>query len=197
MKRLIYLPVTILILISCSESDQSGTLLFSEDNKWSSGESEGSVVDPENGHIQAIRNQVIIDDILYKIDILSALDYLKIKNEDPSSADIPELEKESVLIFEIQTLEAVQDIFRSQKIKRDKEDAIKYLMDQISADMTLIQDENEYSPTGMQYDGMLTSANKIRLFVFYKDVNVKELITFKFYDRLFGAGLINLKHKEN
>jgi hypothetical protein len=194
MRRLTYISVLSLLFSSCSGSADSTALVFSEEGAYNSDE-EGSLYFAENGLREQL-NEAVINNIHYNFDVLSALDFLEIKGEHPSPKDEQSLRNESVVILEIQTLENIQDIFLSEKLTFNKEDAIKYLVGDVAADFTLVQDKEEFTPTGVQYDGMLTGTTKIRLFIFYKNVNVKREVKFKFYDQLFGAGMINLKHQE-
>ena len=195
MRRAVPYILFIMLLVSgCTDSGGSSIELISESEAENS---EVNIVSSVNANeVSTGSNKAIINEIQYSFNILSALDYLKGKGERPLPQHVEGLKKESVVIFEINSLEKIKDIYASEKIQMNKEDAIKYLMGSISTDITLVQDNKEFNTTGTQFDGMLTGANTFRLFLFYKNVNVEKPITLKFYDRLFGAGMINLKHHE-
>ena len=198
MRRLIYFLCIALLAAACSESIANSELAYSETGANIEGTGESTFLNNESASTPGIAsgNEVALNDIRYRFNVLTALDYLKQKGEQPSEQDISALKKEFVAILEIETLEAIKDVFSSEKLKMNKEDVIKYLMGEISADIELLQDDKEFAPTGVQYDGMLTGANKFRLFLFFKDLNVERTVVLKYYDRLFGAGLINLKQHE-
>lgn len=182
------------ILIGCSEnveidSSMANTKLT---NSGTTSNKEKQV-NEVNSKASKITN---IDNVQYKVDLMSALRFIEIKGERVAEEDIKDLEKESVLILEIAVNEGVKDVFESDKLGYDKEEAVKYLMGEIGNDLTLFQGEEEFQTQAIQYDGNLTGANKIRVFFFFTELDSSKETTIKYYDRLFGAGLINLKQKE-
>jgi len=91
--------------------------------------------------------------------------------------------------------EGVESIFNSEKMQMNSEDATKYLMGAITKDITLMQGDQEFSTESVLYDGNLSGANKIRVYLFFRDLDQSEWTQIKYYDRLFGSGMINLKQK--
>lgn len=185
MKHLVNSILLACLLAGCSSVDPTGDLMLMDNEGVKNG---SSILQDED----ELSNQSTVNQIQYSIDILSALEYVNRRGEEPDPGDVDELRKESVLILEMESMEKIQEIFESSRIQMDKEDAIKYLIGEITSDIVLTQGENEYLPTAVQYDGMVK--NKFRLFLFYKDVDVRAGIRVSYYDRLFGAGLIQLKH---
>src|SRR3989338_3245114 len=185
MNRIVNGIILVCLLTGCSGIDPTADLVLLESGEIEKGFS--TRLDEKE-----ISNQSTIHQIRYSIDVLSALEFLNRRGEEPDPNDVADLRRESVLILEMESTEELQEIFFSSRMQMDKEDAIKYLIGEISNDLVLKQGENEYSATGLQYDGMLK--NKLRLFLFYKDIDVHAAIHVSFYDRLFGAGLIQLKH---
>lgn len=132
------------------------------------------------------------EDISYSADLISAFEFIERRGEKPAEADRKDLENESVVIFEMSCNEGVSSIFESKKIKMSQEDATAYLMDNVGKDFTVVQGEKEHTPHTVLYDGHLTGANKIRVFLFFNELEKNEKSQFKYYDRLFGAGFMNL-----
>ncbi len=134
-----------------------------------------------------------IDGISYTYDLISAIDFLKRKGEQPDAADLESLKRESVLILEISTGENILSIFDSPRMTMDQEESVQYLLGQINSDLVLYQGEQEFSPSGSLPDALQVGTNSIRTFFFFTDVNSEESAEIKYYDRLFDNGFIHIK----
>lgn len=179
-------------LISCSGISSSDE--YSESMKLSGNQSEENTVfaAAENSNERKVAETH--NDVRYKIDLLSAKDFIERKGERVAKSDVQKLKKESVLILEMHVNDRVKSALESSKMVMSKEDAVSYLMSGIIKDVTIGQKKETFKPYEVLYDGHLTGANKLRVFLFFQDVDLNKTSKIQFYDRLFGAGLINLKH---
>lgn len=191
-------PIILIVLVS--------TLMFSacsgDNDQYTSGaQGEISNVSKKSGEkntSSASQKEVKVmetqGNVTYKIDLISAKEFIEHKGERVAKADIPKLKKESVLILEMQLNEGVKSVLESKNLTMSKDDAVSYLMSQIKSDVSISQGKDSFDPYEVLYDGHLTGANKLRVFMFIQDLDLTKTANITFYDRLFGAGLIKLKH---
>jgi hypothetical protein len=140
-------------------------------------------------------NSEQIQGISYSIKALSGLEFIERKGESPDPEDIAFLEEETVLLFEFEENEIGKKIFDSEQLTFDKDEAIKYLSGKIIGDIEIEQGEEKLIPDAALYEGISSSDSKIRVVLFFTELDKNKEFTLQYYDRLFGAGLIKLINK--
>ena len=124
------------------------------------------------------------------------MDFLDRTGRRPSEEDITQLEKESVLSFEIGDTSELKTIFEHPALQRSKDDFIQYLSGAVINDLKITQNGKEISPNGVQFDGVMgASSHKVRTLVFISEIDVTKEYTIQYNDPLFDAGLIRINHK--
>jgi len=189
MKGLQYLLV-VLVLSACSEyidseSSSSGSMI----NEFNA---EGEKITSSQLAV-ANSDEVILSGISYKVNGLSAFNYLQRKGEHIQSADLGELKKESVFMLEFESSKSTQNLFESEEMEMSKDDAVQYLVGDVLEDFTIKQNGKEFIPTGAFYEGQLGGQNRIRITFFAKGINLKQDYQIVYYDRLFGKGIVKIK----
>ena len=169
-----------------SNSNEKGATGITNGKQVNSKVVSGKKITDKNG-------AVIFGNVQYKADFMPALKFLKRKGEVVAETDKAGLRKEAVLLLEMQVNEGVKNIFDSKQLQLNNQEATEYLMGAVAKDITLTQGKNEFEANAVQYDGNLSGANKLRVFLFYTDIDANKETKIKYYDRLFGAGLVNLK----
>jgi hypothetical protein len=134
-----------------------------------------------------------INKIRYSIGLISAIEFIQKKGEVIEQRDLEDLKKESVLILEFNHTSESNDIFEEIQSDLTKEDAVIYLKGEILKNITIEQNHNEFIPDGVSYEGSIGARNKIRLLLFFNDINVNESAKVVLYDNLFDNGLVKIK----
>lgn len=154
---------------------------------------EQSDVSSSEAHSERVA-QKTYNGISYTVDLMNAVDFVSRKGEKLSLSERLELSKESVAILKID-LQNIKEtsVFESSKIMMDKEDALKYLVGQISADFSIEQNGASVSATGVEYDPGISEPDNIKVFLFFNKINLNKPASVLYYDRLFGSGLMRFK----
>ena len=175
MKLLILCCLLVSMIISCTgkqiepksmkeDSSMSGDQFTGEQSAVSSQEkySNGFAAKTYNG-------------ISYTVDLINAVDFVTRKGEKLDLSERLELSKESVAILKID-LQNVKEtsVFESSKITMNKEDALKYLVGQISADFSIEQQGESLSPVGVEYDPGISEPDNIKVFLFFNNINLNQ-----------------------
>ncbi|WP_300660004.1 hypothetical protein [Fluviicola sp.] len=154
---------------------------------------EQSEVSPSEEHSEGFA-QKAYNGISYTVDLMNAVDFVSRKGEKLSLPERLELSKESVAILKIDLQNMKEtSVFESSKIMMDKEDALKYLVGQISTDFSIEQNGASVSATGVEYDPGISEPDNIKVFLFFNKINLNEPASVLYYDRLFGSGLMRFK----
>ena len=139
-----------------------------------------------------------INGMNYSISFINGLDYVKratyrkIDSEDES-----ELAKESVIMLEFSTKNEFDNIFHSEKMNMQKDDAVQYLIGDILKDIKIIQDSSEIFSSNHSYEGQLGAKNKLRVTFYFNNIDLNHSFQIEFYDRLFGNGIIKFNKNTN
>lgn len=148
----------------------------------------------ESGGVQQRVSSKEHNGIVYAVDVMNAVEFLSGKGEQIPLEDRLKLSKESVAILTIDLNSNKEtSVFESARITMDKDDALSYLVGAISTDVTIEQDKKEYTPTGVQYDSGVSEPDKLKVFLFFKEIHSDQPMSFVYYDRLFGSGLLRFK----
>lgn len=133
----------------------------------------------------------VIQQTGYTARVISAIEFLERKGESIDAADKKDLEKEAVVLLELETPDKGKDFFESPAIGYTKEEGMQYLVGDIARDVTLFQGKNEFHASGTSFERSSGQQNKIRVILFFSGVNASEEMRINYYDRLLGAGIIN------
>lgn len=193
MKHLIVFNLLAGLLVSCSgeqttpESFDNSKL---EVGKLRDSHSSTSVVEPDNDGGAA----KTYNGVKYTVDLINGVDFVSRKGEKLELSERLELSRESVAILKID-LQSMKEIsvFESSKITMNKEDALQYLVGQISGDFSIEQNGKSISPSGVEYDAGISEPDNIKVFLFFNKINLNQPSSALYYDRLFGAGLMRFK----
>jgi hypothetical protein len=192
MKHLTVLSLLASIFVSCSgeqtkpESVNNPKLEIGTDTH----QSDASVGEPDNDKAAS----KMYNGVKYTIDLINAVDFVSRQGEKLELSERMELSRESVVILKID-LQNIKEtsVFESAKITMNKEDALQYLVGQISNDFSIEQNGESKSPTGVQYDAGISEPDNIKVFLFFNNINLNKPSSALYYDRLFGAGLMRFK----
>lgn len=169
---------------ACSEKDETfvaGNPITEVPGK----ETENTLVSSPNSKTKQIdRNR-------YTVRVFSALDFLKKKGETPTPNDEQELKKEGIVLLEIEGSDERKDFFEQPEIQLSSEDAMQYLIGNISEDIALSQGSEELYPSGVNFERIPGMQHKIRIVFFFKGIETDKKMKIEYYDRIFGSGIIN------
>lgn len=182
--------IVILFLFSCESKkiSQSTEVEFKEDiGLQHTTEMSGDLVKG--------KSEKVINGIHFRLDVLSAMDYLQHKETFVDTADRLALEKESVVLLKISLDNDLKKLFEDNRITMNKDQAVQYLMAGIQKDILIEQSDREVLVNGMSYEGQIGTADNVKIVFFVSGLNKKENYTVSYYDRLFGKGII--KYKSN
>lgn len=193
MKHLTLFYLLANLIISCSskqiEPKSINKTSLELDHQFNGKQSEASSEEHSEGFAQKTYNG-----ISYTVDLMNAVDFVARKGEKLNLSERLELSKESVAILKID-LQSMKEtsVFESSKIMMDKEDALKYLVGQISTDFSIEQNGASVSATGVEYDPGVSEPDNIKVFLFFNNINLNQPASVLYYDRLFGSGLMRFK----
>jgi len=131
-------------------------------------------------------------EIEYSIHTMSALEFIKLKGENPEVEDIDQLREETVVFFEFESEES--NILKSKKIQIPKNEVFQYLRRDILENVEIEQKGEKNKANGVIYDRSLNGTNKLRVILFFSTVNHEKEFLFNYKDKLFGAGEIELSN---
>lgn len=191
MKHLIFCCLLVHLIISCTDK-QIGPKSINHTSLELDHQSNGvqsGVSSSEQG--SGLFARKTYNGISYTVDLMNAVDFVSRKGEKLDLSERLELSKESVAILKID-LQNIKEtsVFESSKIMMEKEDALKYLVGQISADFSIEQSGESISPTGVEYDPGISEPDNIKVFLFFNKMNLNKPASVLYYDRLFGSGLM-------
>lgn len=174
-------------MFSCSKNSETENAVQKQKNINSTFIREGSFM----------RAEKQINQLKITSTCINALDFLRRKKQRIDSIDIIELKKETVLILELESNNKYKSIFSEKEMKFDQNGFVEYAMSKICEDIYLSQKGKTILPNSSLYENSRTKINSIKLFFYFKDVNLEENYQLTFYDRIFGKGLIKLSFKNN
>lgn len=189
MKTLLYIPMLLALACSCSSTAGQGQSA-SAGREGTEPVSDAAPSLPERA-AQRNYSRKVVSRAGYTVRILSALDFLARKNEQVSPADRPSLEKEVVVMLEMESPDAQKDFFDSPQVAMSREEGMQYLVGGIASDLSLFQGDREFSASGVSFERAPGAQNKIRVLFFFKDVALGEKMRIKYFDRILDAGIIN------
>jgi hypothetical protein len=192
MKNLILFCLLVGIISSC-KSEQVNDPKSKEQSTadvWNFGNNQTVNAEGKSDRISA----KTYNGVKYTVDLINAVDFVSRKGEKLELSERLELSKESVAILKID-LQSMKEtsVFESSKITMDKEDAMKYLVGQISNDFSIEQNGESISPAGVEYDAGISEPDNIKVFLFFNRIDLNKPSSALYYDRLFGAGLMRFK----
>lgn len=197
MKRLAYIAfIAGYIFTGCSGDSTTNDSIeyYSESNDQTKGE---ALITSNNNASSVSRLTKTIGEVNYKVNALTAVDYLARKGEHIASSDYDNISKESVFMLEFSVDDLHKKILENESIQLSKDDAATYFVGDVQKDFTIIQSGHEYKPNGVMYEGTNGKQNTIRLTFFLKDIDVHRNYSVEYYDRLFGKGLVKLSSIKN
>lgn len=190
-RLIIYTPLFLLFLFSCSSEtpDNSRFENFKED--YSKRDKNGPFLEFEQNESNKIVKRY--NSVAYHFKLINSLDFLYQSGKKVDNNDKEELDKETVLILEFENLVDGQlSVYDNKSIKFNKDDAIKYLSGNILSDIEIIQNDSTFYANGVNFEGNVGNTGSIRALLFFKGIDTKQKSKIHYYDRLFGAGLINI-----
>lgn len=135
--------------------------------------------------------------MVYSINSIAALDFIARKGKTPKAEDIESLKEEQVLILEMELENEMQSVFESKRLQIKKNDVIEYINAKIINDIWVEQNGKEFTPKGHQYENSFGKQNRMRIYFYFKGINLKNNYRAIFNDRLYGSGLINFRIQAN
>jgi hypothetical protein len=131
-----------------------------------------------------------IDNIHYRVNILSARDFITRSGDHVRAEDEKELANEQVVLLEIALDNELKKIWEDPAVQMSQEDAMNYLVGGIATDFTIEQNGKTFSANGVNFEGRSGAVNKVKVQFFFAGINSEKPMKVLFYDRLTGAGLI-------
>lgn len=194
MKHLTFYCLLVHLIISCTDKQIDPKSInhtsLELDHQSNSEQSEFSYLEESSERFA----QKTYNGISYTVDLMNAVDFVSRKGEKLNLSERLELSKESVAVLKIDLQSNKEtSVFESSKIMMEKEDALKYLVGQISADFSIEQSGESISPTGVEYDPGISEPDNIKVFLFFNKINLNKPASVLYYDRLFGSGLMRFK----
>lgn len=164
------------------------TVLGCEENSQKSEEKQYSV----NGHFWKSMRTVNSINSLDFVATEVPKEYYLIKQfgleEKNRDSLIRNMAKERVIEFEIGTRDG-QDLFESQFLKKNKKDAVKYIISNIGDDFRVITAKGDTIPCiGVHFESTSNLTSFKRLLLYFDNVDEEEQIQLFYNDRLFGNG---------
>lgn len=153
----------------------------------------------DNGLADSKSRTKVYNGITYSVNLINAVDFVSRKGEKLELSERLELSKECVAILKIDLKNSKEtSVFESSKMTMNREDAMQYLVGQISNDFSVEQNGESISPLGVEYDAGIAQPDNIKIFLFFNKINLDKSSSVVYYDRLFGAGLIrfNLNNRK-
>lgn len=185
-------------LFACSESHLSDGTSVKEYKKEISSDKAKT-----DSHITLLKstdvqqNTELINGVEYHIHYVSAWDYLERKRVVIDEADFDKLDDESVFMVEFSLEKSYSDILKSEKMELNPDEAIQYLIGDISNDFSVYQEGTLFKPNGVNYEGKTGPENRLRVAFYMKGIDLTKNFTVKYYDHLFGNGMIRFKNESN
>lgn len=188
MKHLIY--ISVVLLSACSE-------IGVNEKTETSNPAEKKLETLADIKTEKLSGNKIIDRKGYVVKVVPAMQFLQSKGETVAVEDKKALEKEIVVLLEIETPDPGKDFFDSPQVTFSKEDGMQYLIGNIAQDVTLFQGKNEYHPSGSSYEKGVGQQNKIRVLFFFSGIDINKKMRISYYDRIMDTGIINFGINNN
>lgn len=145
--------------------------------------------------VEVTEGEAASGSVQFTADLISAIDFIKQRGETPLQEDIPALEKEHVLILEMEDLQARSGIYASKRIQFSEENVARYMLSGLIQDAVVIQENEKHYANAVQFDkdmGTTAGSRKLRAFLFFNDLDKNKPFDIQYFDRIFGTGQINL-----
>ena len=134
----------------------------------------------------------------YEVKTISAIEFLEIEGENISSDDMDELKKESVFILDITSLsKSSRSPFTLKQCSLNKEKAIEYFSFKLEDKIHVKQNGESFQPTGSHFERDFGLSDRLRVILFFKNVDLNQSLEFFYQDNLFGAGKLNFIFEQN
>lgn len=178
--------ITLLFLLGNCSDEASVAVGKNQTRVLASSQKQGM---PEKADVKGSKTKKI-DNINYRVDIVSALDFVTRSGDHVRAEDEKELANEQVVLLEIALDNELKKIWDDPAVKMTQEDAMNYLVDGIAADFSIEQNGKTISANGVNFEGRSGAVNKVKVQFFFAGVHPEKPMKVLFYDRLTGAGLI-------
>lgn len=191
MKHLTFYCLLVHLIISCTgkQIDPKSINHTSLELDHQSNSEESGVSSLEESSERFV--QKTYNGISYRVDLMNAVDFVSRKGEKLNLSERLELSKESVAVLKIDLQSNKEtSVFESSKMMMDKEDALKYLVGQISTDFSIEQNGASVFASGVEYDPGVSEPDNIKVFLIFNKINLNKPASVLYYDRLFGSGLM-------
>lgn len=191
MKFLIYILVTFILLCTSCKSDVNNAISPSSIKYVNA---DGKKLQRTIVSVKPYEDKLgkkKFEEIRYNIGFVSAIEFIERKRQKIEEKDRKELMKESVGIFDIELMHSSRGILESYRNPLDQDQTIQYLSGNIVKDFKVEQGGIEYLPSAHHFENSQSKRNRIKLYIFFKDLDLKRKMRFVYHDRLFGAGMLN------
>jgi hypothetical protein len=134
------------------------------------------------------------DRITFGVKVVSAETFARrVSGTDPVEEGLSD---ETVVMLEIALPNASKDLFESPRILMTRDEAGTYFSGGIQQDIAVEQDGKTHTANGVSYEGRSMSNQKVRLLCFFKGIDPQKPAQIRYYDRLFGLGLMKFNIHE-
>lgn len=193
MKHLITCCLLAVLITSCSDEQIESKSINESTVQVGNTESQNSELPKGESSTDKLTGKRY-NGVNYTVSLINAVEFVTRKGEKLELSERMELSKESVAILKIDLQNSKEtSVFESSKMTMNKEDALKYLVGQISTDFNIEQDGQSISPLGVEYEAGISEPHNIKVFLFFNKINLNKPSSVIYYDRLFGAGLMRFK----
>lgn len=196
MLKSIYIIGAVVCLASCSSDKIDINAEQSVDAQIAGNVEKQTGSEAESESLDYLSKVEDIEGVQYSITAMSGLEFIEGKGEVVEASDIDALKKESVIFLEFTNNDPNKKLMEDENFTMQKDDAITYLASGIVADINIEQNEKMIQPNGVLYEKSVSGDHKIRVALFFTDVQMSEEFSFQYYDRLFGAGIVKLINKK-
>ena len=191
MKYLIYILVTSILLCTSCKSDVNNVISPSSIKYVNAeGKKLQRTIVSVKPYVDKLGKKKF-EKIRYNIGFESAIEFIEHKRQKIEEKDRKELINETVGIFEMELIHASRGILESYRNPLDQDQTIQYLVGNIVNDFKVEQGGIEFVPNGHHFENSQSKRNKIKLYIFFKGLDLKRKMRFVYHDRLFGSGLLN------
>jgi hypothetical protein len=191
MIRLFISSISLIILLSCSDSNKNNTPNGSSDNTEFNQQSD----EETNDLISETSTSQIIHGIKFQVNYYSAVDFLMKAGRKIDADGMEELKNESVIQLVFSDTATHKSIKNHKRFAFSDEELNGYLQQGILSDFTILQNRDTLFPSGSQTESIgNVFQNKINLILFFNNVDLKKGFKVQYNDKLFNAGLIRFNN---
>lgn len=192
MKKAIYIALS-LTLLGCSDVAKTETNHSADEGTTNSVSDRVELYgSSEPGGTSGMKQQ--LGEMTFHAHAVTALDYLFKKGESVQEGDYEALKDEAVVMVDFTAQNPHENIFLSEDMAYNRDDAIQYLIGDIQQDVKFIQGEKRLSANGVHYEGQVGPQNSFRVYFFVNGIDIEKEYQIEYYDQLFEKGLIKFKH---